>query len=95
MVAASVLKDLTSTTSSMPLPKTLLGIDTVPALALPKAETATAGSDPMANWTIKIGADRFKIPDILFNPSIVQRPSSNHNTVEGNYGGNFHVQASI
>ncbi|CAA0841861.1 Actin-related protein 4 [Striga hermonthica] len=23
-------------------------------------------------WTIEIGADRFKIPDVLFNPSLVQ-----------------------
>ncbi|MQM09036.1 hypothetical protein Taro_041897 [Colocasia esculenta] len=78
MVAASVLKDLTSMTSSMPLPKTLLGIDTVPVLALPKAETATAGSGPVANWTIEIGVDRFKIPDILFNPSIVQGADLSH-----------------
>nr|POE94133.1 hypothetical protein CFP56_65994 [Quercus suber] len=39
MVATSVLKDLAKTLLSMPVANEVLGIETVPAFALPKAET--------------------------------------------------------
>ena len=42
MVATSVLKDLAKTLSSMPVVNKVLGSDTVPAFALPKAEIARA-----------------------------------------------------
>lgn len=42
MVATSVLKARAKTLSSMVVLKRVLGIDTVPALALPKADIANA-----------------------------------------------------
>ena len=44
MVAISVLKDFARIKSGMLVLKTVPGSDTVPALALPKAETANAGA---------------------------------------------------
>ena len=43
MVAISVLKDLAKILSSMPAVNKVLGSETVPAFALPKAEIARAG----------------------------------------------------
>ena len=43
MVAISVLKDLAKILSSMPVVNKVLGSETVPAFALPKAEIARAG----------------------------------------------------
>jgi hypothetical protein len=42
MVPISVLKDFAKIPSSMLVVKTVLGTDTVPAFALPNAETAIA-----------------------------------------------------
>jgi len=42
MVATSFLKALAKIPLSMPVVNKVLGIDTVPELALPKADTATA-----------------------------------------------------
>jgi hypothetical protein len=44
MVATSVLKDKAKTLSSMLVLNKVLGSETVPAFALPKAETAIAGA---------------------------------------------------
>ena len=43
MVVVLVLKDLAKTTSSMPVVNKVLGIETVPAFALPNAAIATTG----------------------------------------------------
>ena len=44
MVAISVLKDLAKTLLSIPVGNKVLGSETVPAFALPKAEIAIAGN---------------------------------------------------
>lgn len=50
MVVTSVLKAVAKISSSIPVEKTVLGTDTVPALALPKADIASAEFCPELYW---------------------------------------------